>query len=149
MPNLIPHHQIAAVLIARVFLGFLFLFQGYDAVFNIKIKNVIYTYQNSFASKGIPRFVTVMGSWFTSYSEMICGLLLVFGLFKYYSLYILGIDLILASIAFGITTPMWDMRHVFPRLLLLMFLLFVPAAWDQFSLDNLIFAEGSSFGINK
>ncbi len=111
MPTLIQHHEIVAVLIARVFLGCLFFFQGYDAVFNIKIRNVIYTYQNTFASKGIPKFVTVLGSWFTSYSELICGFLLIIGLFKYYALYFLGMDVILASIAFGITTPMWDMRH--------------------------------------
>jgi len=140
MSSLIQNHEIVAVFIARVFLGFLFLFQGYDAVFNIKIKNVIYTYQNSFASKGIPHFVTVLGSWFTSYTELICGFLLIMGLFKYYALYLLGIDLILASIAFGITTPMWDMRFVFPRLALLLFLLFVPIAWDLYSLDNLFFS---------
>lgn len=62
-----------SVSITRVFLGLLFFFQGYDAVFKIKIRNVINTYQNNFANKGIPRFMTVSGSWFTSYAEFIGG----------------------------------------------------------------------------
>jgi putative oxidoreductase len=139
MEVIIQHHEIAAVFIARVFLGLLFLFQGYDAVFNVKVSNIIETYENSFAYKGIPRFLTVLGSWFTSYVELIGGFLLVIGLFEYYALYLLGINLIIASIAFGIATPMWDMRFVFPRLVLLIFLLAVPYSWHAWSIDNLLF----------
>lgn len=125
--------------VARVFLGLLFFFQGYDAVFRVGIGSVIRTYQNSFASKGIPPFLTVFGSWFTSYVELIGGLLLVFGLFRYPVMYLLGLDLIVASIAFGIANPMWDMRFVFPRLALLLFLLSIPAVWDRACLDALLF----------
>lgn len=138
MEAITQYHEVAAVFIARVFLGLLFFFQGYDAVFNIKIRNIIDTYQNSFANKGIPKFLTVCGSWFTSYVELIFGFLLVVGLFEYYALYLLGLNLIIASIAFGIITPMWDMRFVFPRLALLIFLLLVPGSWNMWSLDNLI-----------
>ena len=133
------YHQIAAVFIARVFLGFLFFFQGYDSIFNVRIKNVIDTYESSFENKGIPRFLTVAGAWFTSYTELICGFLLIAGLFENIALYLLGINLIVASIAFGVNTPMWDMRFVFPRLILLLFLLIVPATWNIFSLDHLFF----------
>jgi putative oxidoreductase len=132
----ITQHETAAF-IARIFLGLLFFFQGYDAVFNVKIRNVIQVYENSFASKGIPRFLTVVGAWFTSYIEFIGGLLLILGVFQYYVLSLLGLDLIIASIAFGISTPMWDTRHVFPRLLLLLLLLIIPASWNVISLDNL------------
>ena len=133
------YHQIAAVFIARVFLGFLFFFQGYDSIFNVRIKNVIDTYESSFENKGIPRFLTVAGAWFTSYTELICGFLLIAGLFENIALYLLGINLIVASIAFGVNTPMWDMRFVFPRLILLLFLLIVPATWNIFSFDHLFF----------
>lgn len=131
-------HEIAAAFITRVFLGLLFLLQGYDSVFNVKVKNVIETYQSSFANTGIPKFFTVCGVWFTSYTELICGFLLTIGLFEYYSLYLLSINLILASVAFSINAPMWDMRHVFPRLVLLLFLLAIPHVWNVWSLDNLI-----------
>lgn len=127
-----------AVLIARVFLGLLFFFQGYDAVVKVRISNVIRTYENSFSHKGIPRFLTAAGAWFTSYAELLGGMLLITGLFRYYAMALLGADLVIASVAFGITSPVWDMRHVFPRLALLLFLLAVPAGWDRFSLDHLL-----------
>lgn len=130
-------HEITAAFITRVFLGLLFFFQGYDAIFNIKIKNVIQTYEDSFALKGIPRFLTVSGAWFTSFAEFIGGLLLVLGIFQYYALTILGLDILIASIAFGIASPMWDTRHVFPRLVLLIFLFLIPESWNVISLDNL------------
>ena len=133
------YHEIVAVLIARVFLGCLFFFQGYDAVFNIKVRNVVATFEANFANKGIPKFLTAVASWFTSYTELICGFLLNIGLFQYYALYLLGLNLIIAAIGFGITSPMWDTRYVLPRLLLLLFLLFVPQGWNALSLDNLIF----------
>lgn len=128
-----------AVLIARVFLGCLFLFQGYDAVFNVKIKNVIATFENDLIREGIPRFLIVWGSWFTSYSELIGGTLLIVGLFQYPVLFMLGLNIIIAAIGFGINTPVWDTRHVFPRLVLLLLLLIVPQSWNTFSIDHLIF----------
>jgi len=133
------YHEIAAVFIARVFLGCLFFFQGFDAVFNVKIKNVIAAFENDFAKKGVPRFLVVAASWFTSYTELIGGTLLILGLFKYAALYFLGANLIIAALGFGLNTPMWDTRHVLPRLLLLLFLLLVPKAWDVLSIDNLIY----------
>jgi uncharacterized membrane protein YphA (DoxX/SURF4 family) len=139
METLIQQHESIAALIARVFLGLLFFFQGFDAVFKIKITGVIDAYESSFADKGIPRFFTVCGAWFTSYVELIGGIFLIVGFFQYYSLYFLGADLIIASIAFGIASPMWDTRHVFPRLALLLFLLSIPLSWNHYSLDHLLF----------
>ena len=133
------YHEIAAVFIARVFLGFLFFFQGYDAVFNIKISNVISTFQNSFINKKVPNFLIVLASYFNSYSELICGTLLIVGLFEYQALFLLGLNLIIAAIGFGLSTPMWDSRYVFPRLVLILFLLLVPVSWNVWSLDNIFF----------
>lgn len=132
------YHEAGCVLFARVFLGILFLFQGYDVVFNITVKNVIVTYKDEFTSRGVPKFVLAIASWFTSYTELFGGALLILGLFKYAALYLLGINLIVAAVGFGITTPMWDMRHVLPRLALLLLLLALPASWDVWSIDNLI-----------
>ncbi|MDZ4663397.1 MAG: DoxX family protein [Bacteroidota bacterium] len=139
MNNINQYHEIVAVLIARVFLGCLFFFQGYDAVFKIKVRNVVATFEANFANKGIPRLLTVAASWFTSYTELICGFLLILGIFEYYALYLLGINLIIAAIGFGIASPMWDTRYVLPRLSLLLFLLIVPQGWNVLSLNHLIF----------
>ena len=133
------YHYIIATLIARVFLGCLFFFQGYDAVFNVRIKNVVKTFENDFAGKGIPRSLTLIGSWFTTLTELIGGALLILGLFEYAALYLLGMNLIVAAIGFGINTPVWDTRHVFPRLLLIIFLLILPQSWNTISLDHLFF----------
>jgi putative oxidoreductase len=132
------YHQIAAVFIARVFLGCLFFFQGYDAVFNIKIKNIIETYRAGFTNKGMPHFIIVLATWFTACTELVGGTLLLVGLFKYAALYLLGANMIIAAIGFGITTPLWDTRYVLPRLLLLLFLLVVPASWDVLLIEQLI-----------
>ena len=139
MESITQYHEVIAVFIARVFLGFLFFFQGYDAVFNVGIKNVIDTYEDSFFQKGIPKFLTVFGSYFTSYVELIGGAILIIGLFVYSALYLLGVNLLLVNIAFGIANPMWDMKFVSPRIALLLFLLITPATWHMWTIDNLIF----------
>jgi putative oxidoreductase len=131
-------HYLFAALLARVFLGCLFFFQGYDAVFKVRIRNVIDTFEADFSRKGIPRFLTVFAAWFTSCTELVGGGLLIIGLFEYLALYLLGINLIIAAIGFGINTPVWNTRHVFPRLVLILFLLVIPQSWDTISLDHLL-----------
>lgn len=129
------HHETAAVLITRVFLGILFFSQGYDKILKVKIKNVIETFEYSLISRHLPKFLLVIIAFFTSYIELIGGFLLIIGFLKYYALYLLGLDLILVAVAFGIVKPMWDMQFVFPRLLLLLILLIMPSQWDIISID--------------
>lgn len=135
METILHNHEIAGVLIARVFLGLLFFFQGFDAVFRVKMSGVLETIEEPLARVKVPRFFILFGAYFTSYGELLGGLLLIIGFIKYYALYLLGIDLIIASIAFGIIKPMWDMQYVFPRLALLIFLLVAPSQWDVISVD--------------
>jgi putative oxidoreductase len=132
---MLHHPEIFAATIARIFLGFLFFFQGYDAVFKIKIAGVIDAIREPMKQKGVPDFFITGGAYFTSYVQLIGGLLLIIGLLKYAALYFLGIDLLIAAIGFGITQPLWDMRFVFPRFLLLLFLLIIPQSWNVFGLD--------------
>ncbi|MCD6068989.1 MAG: hypothetical protein K0S33_3815 [Bacteroidetes bacterium] len=139
MEAISQYHYVIAGLIARVFLGCLFFFQGYDAIFNIRIKNVTASFESNFYGKGIPRFFIVAAAWFSSYTELIGGLLLVLGLFQYAALYLLGVNLIIAAIGFGISDPLWNTRHVKPRLMLLLLLLIIPDAWNNLSLDHLLF----------
>jgi uncharacterized membrane protein YphA (DoxX/SURF4 family) len=133
------YHEVAGVFVARVFLGLLFLFQGYDAVFKVKVHNVIQTFERALSDNAVPKPFISMAAWFTSYTELICGALLVLGLFEYAALYLLALNLIIAAIGFGIDSPMWDTRHVFPRLALILFLLLAPQSWHSISLDILIF----------
>lgn len=133
------YHYIMAALIARVFLGCLFFFQGYDAVFNVRIKHVIGTFETDFYRKGIPKPFTAIASWFNTLTALIGGALLILGLFEYVALYLLGANLIIAATGFGIHTPVWDTRHVFPRLILILLLLIIPQSWNSISLDHLLF----------
>lgn len=137
METISQYHHIIAAIIARVFLGCLFFFQGYDAVFNIRIRNVIGTYEAGFSKKGIPAFLTVCAAWFTSCTALAGGALIITGLFQYPALYLLGLNLVVAAIGFGINTPMWDPRHVLPRLILILFLLAIPQSWNVAALDTL------------
>lgn len=127
--------EMDAAFIARVFLGLLFFLQGYDKVFRIGVKQVIQTIHMPLSAKGVPVFFSTMGAYFTSYIELLCGALLIIGFVKYYCLYLLGFDLLFAALAFGIVEPVWDMRHIFPRLVLLIFLLIIPSQWDVISVD--------------
>ncbi len=133
------YHIVAGIFIARVFLGVLFFFQGYDAVFKVRIKNVIETYKDTFENKGIPKHFTICASWFNSCTALIGGILLIMGLFEYFALYLLGLNLLITCIGFSIHTPMWDTRFVFVRLVLLLLLLLVPQSWNRWSLDSIFF----------
>lgn len=132
----IPFREMDVAFIARVFLGFVFFLQGYDKVFRLGVKQVIQTVHEPLAAKGVPRFFSATGAYFTSYIELIFGALLIIGFAKYYCLGLLGFDLIFAAIAFGIVEPVWDMKHIFPRLALLLFLLVIPSQWDVISIDH-------------
>jgi uncharacterized membrane protein YphA (DoxX/SURF4 family) len=79
--------------------------------------------------------MVVFISYITSIIEMIGGLFLVFGLFTDYSLYAIGIDLLMISFAFSFMNPMWDLKYVFPRLLVIVLLLLLPADSCKISLD--------------
>lgn len=124
-----------AELILRVFAGILFFFQGYDKLFNIKIEGVVNTFMQDAEKRNIPRGMVVFISYITSIIEMIGGLFLVFGLFTDYSLYAIGIDLLMISFAFSFMNPMWDLKYVFPRLLVIVLLLLLPADSCKISLD--------------
>jgi uncharacterized membrane protein YphA (DoxX/SURF4 family) len=127
-----------APLLTRILLGILFFIQGYDKIFNIKIVNVIETIRPAYHKMKLPGFIIVLSAWFTSYIEFTCGLLLIVGLLKYFSLYLLGIDLIIVSFGMSVINSVWNMELVFPRFLLLLFLLIYPAEYDVITLQHFL-----------
>ena len=138
METLVINHEAVLTFVLRVILGILFFFQGYDKVFKVKIGGVTDFFRQELGSIRVPGFILVLTAWFTSLAELICGALLISGLFKSYALGILGIDLILVTGAFSLIKPMWDMQLLFPRLILLAILLYLPSQWDVLSLDHFI-----------
>ncbi len=138
METLFINHEAVLTFVLRVILGILFFFQGYDKVFKVKISGVTDFFRHELGSIRVPGFILTITAWFTSLTELICGALLILGLFKSYALGLLGIDLILVTGAFSLIKPMWDMQLLFPRLILLAILLYLPAQWDVLSLDHFI-----------
>ena len=133
--DIIHSREVVAMFVVRVFLGFLFFFQGFDAVFRIKVKGVLDTIKEPLLEKGVPLFFIDLGAYYTSYANLICGFLLIIGFVKYYALYFIGADILMTAFAFSIIKPMWDMQFVFPRLALLVFFLIAPTEWDVISID--------------
>lgn len=133
----ITKYQIAE-LILRVFCGVVFVYQGYDKLFKVKISGVTLAFENNAQKNNIPHFLLYAAAAFTSIAEFAGGFLLMFGLLKNISLVVLGIDLIVVAAAFSMVEPVWDMRHVFPRLLMVFTLLILPDEWGYLSLDNLL-----------
>lgn len=124
--------------LVRVFTGVIFLFQGFDKLFKVKIRGVVDTFMDEAAQHHVNRPMVTLMAYFSSCAEFIGGILLILGLFTKYALVLLGLDLVLAAVAFSVIEPMWDMRHVFPRLVLVAGLMLMPASWSIFSLDYLI-----------
>jgi len=131
-------HEAVLVFTLRVILGILFFFQGYDKIFNVKISGVTDFFREQMSGKKMPSFVLSLSAYFTSYVEFLCGGLLILGLFKTYAMYLLGLDLIIVCGAFSMIKPMWDMQLLFPRLIILAILLYLPQEWDIFSFDYLL-----------
>lgn len=122
----------------RIFAGILFFFQGYDKLFKIKMTGVIDTFMGDASRHHISRPMVSLMAYYTSIVEFVGGIFLVFGIFTNYTLCALGVDLILVCFAFSFLEPMWDMKHVFPRFLLVILLLILPLENDKLSLDYLI-----------
>ena len=127
-----------ALLIIRLTLGFIVLMQGFGKVFSMGVENMYASYmQPTFAEK-LPNFLIYATAYYTSYVELIAGLLLVLGLKRDYALYFIGSVLIIVSFGHGLEQPIWDLSHVLFRLLPLSVLLLLPSEWDRYRLDTLI-----------
>ena len=122
----------------RIFAGILFFFQGYDKLFKIKMPGVIDTFMRDAERNNIKRPLVSIVAYYTSTVEFLGGIFLIFGMLTNYTLYPLGVDLILVCFAFSMVEPMWDMKHVFPRFILVILLLLLPLENDKLSVDYLI-----------
>lgn len=88
-------------LVFRLFCGVLFIYQGFDKLFVVGMKNVIETFSSEANRKRVPKFFVVVSSYFSSIVEFVGGALLILGLFKPIVLTLLGIDLVIVAIAFS------------------------------------------------
>jgi uncharacterized membrane protein YphA (DoxX/SURF4 family) len=127
-----------AELLLRILAGILFFFQGYDKLFRIKLPVVANTIASDPDNRSVPRSMLNVLVYFTSVAELIGGIMLLGGVLTTYALYLLGVDLLLVSLAFTYMRPMWNMKYVFPRFVLVVTLLLIPEAWHYYTLDRLL-----------
>lgn len=132
----------AAILFARMLLGIIFLMQGYGKIFTYTVPKVYNMFFKDFEKTFLPKWLIWGTAYYTSYVEMICGFLLIIGLFRKYALFLLGIDLLIVSFGHGLLEPIWDLQHVMPRAILLIAILLVPLQWDRWCVDGLLFGKG-------
>jgi putative oxidoreductase len=130
-------HFAIAIATARIFAGILFFFQGYDKVFKVGMPELRQTMNASLENYKLPRSFIGFVAVFSSYTELICGFLLIIGFFKFFAIYLLCINLLMMATGFSMAKPMWETTHVFVRFALLMLLLLTPAEWDRIAFDYL------------
>lgn len=137
-------NKIIGVFTVRMILGLIFFMQGFGKVVTWGMEKVINAdfFHGTFKDL-LPEFVIRGTAYYTSYIELIGGLLLVLGLKVDYALYALASVLILVTFGHGLAAPIWDLSHVMPRTILLVALLFLPKEWDQFSLDHYLRKKSS------
>ena len=128
----------AGVLFIRALLGIIFLMQGFGKIFVFTVPGVFDRFFKGFRATFLPNWLIWATAYYTSYVEMICGLLLICGLFRKYCLYLLAIDLLVVSYGHGLLEPIWDLSHVMPRAMLLAILFFAPQEWDRWNADRFL-----------
>jgi putative oxidoreductase len=127
-----------ALCFIRVLTGVIFMMQGYGKVFTWGVPKVYEMFFKNFETTFLPKWLIVTSTYYTSYIELIGGLLLIIGLFRKYALYLLAIDLLVVSFGHGLMEPIWDLSHVMPRAILLAALMLLPEQWDKWQLDYLL-----------
>jgi uncharacterized membrane protein YphA (DoxX/SURF4 family) len=133
-----PLMQIEGMFFIRTLLGIIFFMQGFGKVFTIGIYHVYEMFFKVFETTFLPHWLIISSAYFTSYCELICGLLLIIGLFRHCVAYVLAADLLIVSFGHGLIEPIWDLSHVMPRAILLAALFLLPAEWDKWNLDFLV-----------
>ncbi|MDP9082103.1 MAG: DoxX family protein [Bacteroidota bacterium] len=130
----------AALLFTRALLGIILLMQGYGKIFTYTLPKVYGMFFKDFEKTFIPKWLIWGTAYYTSYVELICGLLLIIGLFRKWACYLMAIDLLVVSFGHGLVEPIWDLQHVIPRAVLLITIMLVPQQWDRWNADAIIFS---------
>ena len=125
-----------AIVFVRVVLGILFFFQAYDKIFVAGLKEFTRNVTKGTQRSGLPLVFVRFSTHLSSYIELIGAVFLVSGLFLPWVYLFMAINLIMVVLGFSYLQPLWDMKHVFPRLAMLVFLMCTPQEMDVYSLSN-------------
>jgi uncharacterized membrane protein YphA (DoxX/SURF4 family) len=146
MEFLLDYKTDIAFLVARLILGILFFMQGYDKIFRLGLKRTEEGIEAAMRMAKLPVSLIKLITIISSVTELTGGIMLITGFLIYPALIFLAIDLLIVVFAMSLREPLWNMRDVWPRLVLLLALLLLPPAFDRFSLDHLFhFYEHNAF----
>ncbi len=125
-----------AVLFARAVVGLIFFMAGVWKVFTLGPAAHVRKYFLPFQDTFLP----VWSLWLTGFTipfiELIAGALVIIGLKTRYALVALGTVLVIVTFGHLLENPLYPFHeHVIPRLVLVVFVLMVPAEADRYSLD--------------
>jgi uncharacterized protein len=128
-------NQKIAIFTIRVLLGLILFMQGYAKVFKFTINGM---YENMFMPYEaiLPEFLVLFAAYFTTYVELIGGLLLIIGLFRNWVLYAVGLVLLIVAFGHGLQEGIWDLSHVMYRGMLVFVLLLLPEEWDVWQISK-------------
>src|SRR6266852_9486042 len=127
-----------ATLFARAVLGLIFFMAGVYKVFKLGPLEHARKYFLPAADTFLPTWSLWAVGAAVPFIELVAGALVLMGLFTRHALVSLGC--VLAVVTFGhlLKQPLYPFHeHVIPRLILVLFLLWIPAENDRFSLDGL------------
>lgn len=130
--------KMVAIMTARIILGLLFLFQGYDKIFRVGIGQVSSAVNTGIANGILPSKLVNITVFISSWIELVAGGMMILGILKTVAAVALCMNLIVVTIGFSWSKPIWDELHVFARLSLLLLVMLLPTEWDRLSFDYLI-----------
>jgi putative oxidoreductase len=126
-----------AIAFVRICLGILFFFQAYDKVYVAGMKEFTRNVTTGTKRSRIPAVFVKISAYLSSYIELVGGVLLILGVFVSWAYLLLAINLVMVVLGFSFLQPLWDMKHVFPRMAMLAFLMVTPLDYDVFRLSAL------------
>ena len=132
------HMDSIAIALVRISLGVIFFFQAYDKIFTVGLKGFTDTVIQGMSKSKVPRAFIKVSSFISSYIELVGGILLIFGLFLPLIYFIMALNLVMVILSFSYMQPLWDMKHVFPRMAMLVFLMLMPLESDIYTLVSII-----------
>ena len=128
-----------ALLFARLVLGFIFFMAGVYKVFRLTPAGHVHKWFLSYQDTFLPDWSLWGVGLAIPFVELGAGALLLVGWRIREALLALGTVLVVVTFGHLLKEPLYPFHeHVFPRLVLLVFLLVMPSEEDVFSLDHLL-----------
>ena len=126
------------VLFARLILGLMFFQGAWWRVFAIgPIGHARRFFVDPYSESFLPTWSLWAAGTAVPFAELVGGALVLLGLFRLQGLVLVGGVLVLVTFGHLVSEPLYSFSgHVFPRLILVVLLLMIPASWDRFSVDE-------------